>query len=101
MTFPMPGFPFEAIATSTALAFEAGAGPGGEDKFYFFDAEPIEYTESNVSAGVVQWQYGEPSTGNSVRVRNAINQDIVVGDRVVIMLDANGLGVLLVLLCEA
>ncbi|QEF98144.1 hypothetical protein Mal15_21920 [Stieleria maiorica] len=96
---PRPGFAFEAIATSTALAFEEGAGPDGEDKFYFFNAKPIEYTESNVSAGVVQWQYGEQSTADPVRTRNAINNNIVVGDRLVIMLGADGLGIVLVKLC--
>lgn len=99
MIGPRPGFPFEAIATSAASAFEEAVGPGGEDKFHFFDAEPIEYTESNVSVGVVQWQYGEPSTGNTVRCRNGINTGISIGDRLVIMLDANGLGIVLVLLC--
>ncbi|QDV85001.1 hypothetical protein [Stieleria sp.] len=99
MSGPRPGFPFEAIATSGASKFEEAVGPAGEDKFHFFNAVPIEFTESNVSAGVVQWQYGKQSTGDAIRTRNAINVDIQPTDRIVMMLDANGLGVVLVLLC--
>lgn len=95
---PRPGFPMEGIATSTAAAFEEGGGAGGEDVYHFFNATVNVYTDSTVTSGVVQSQLAEQST-ETVRVRNGLNDAIAIGDRIVVMLGADGLGVLLVKLC--
>lgn len=100
MNQPKPGFPMEAVATSTAAAYEAGVGTGGEDRFHFFNARPFITTESTVASGVVQSELRDTTDAEEFRVRNVLDEDILVGDRVVFMLGADGLGVLLVKLCE-
>lgn len=98
MRSPSPGFVMEGVATSGCDGRVDGVPPSDADTFYFFDFAPFEMLTSTGADGSVDSQLMQP-VAETIRCRNSFSDAVSIGDRMTIIIGADGLGVILVFQC--
>lgn len=99
MSDPRPGFPINVISATSATGKQVGAGTGGTDIVHLFKANVIEYAADPSDA---DQNLAETRTDADlqINVRNHFLDGMTIGEKLVVMLGPDGIGVILVWECE-
>lgn len=84
-------FPIDVVSTSTALAKEVDHYGTGRDRVYLFNASPVEYTTPD-PLGAPNAQQSEVLTDITYKCRNKYSSNMPIGEKLVIVLGADGIG---------
>lgn len=84
-------FPIDVVSTSFALAKAVDHYGPGLDRVQLFDASPVEYITPD-PVGAPNSQQAEVLTDITYKCRNKYSSDMPIGEKLVIVLGADGIG---------
>ena len=94
------GYPIDVISVTTAQAKDVDHYGAGKDRCHTFLASPVEYTVPSALLPTEHQAETLSDAEHRIEVRNTFDEPMTIGQKLTIMLDADGIGVILVWKCD-
>lgn len=94
-----PGYPIDAVVTSSAAARELDAYGSDKHKIHLGECQPIEYSVPDGETPDEQ-QQETLSIDRPIKFRNRFDEEIPVGAQITLVMGADGIGHVVVWVCD-